>query len=110
VKERIFRVQYCDETCDHPELEWCFRMSRYSVSTCVRCVVKEIMEDWTCDDCGDTFDRFVEYFDWYEAPKIEPSQTTVPAMVVIKKLCKNCYSRIRDVTSSSKRKEWEKPK
>ena len=93
MSERIFRIQYCDEGCDHPELEWCFRVSRHCVSRCVRCVVKEIIEDWICDDCGSKFDKFVEYFEVYEAPKIEPGQKTVPAIVVIKRVCSDCHRK-----------------
>ncbi len=96
MRERIFRVRYCDDKCAYPEMEWCFKVSRYSVSRCVQCEVGEITEDWICDDCGSKFDKFTKYFERCEAPKIEPGQRTVPAIVVIKKLCFNCYNKKLD--------------
>ena len=91
MRERIFRIQSCDDKCIHPETGWCFWISRYQALRCSQCVVKEITEDWVCDDCGQKFDKLVEYFDWYEAPKVAPGEAPVPTMRVIKKLCKDCH-------------------
>lgn len=94
-RERIFRVQYCAyrDRCDHPEVKSCFTVSKDSETQCVRCVVKEITVDWKCHDCGQEFDKFMEYFEWYETPNIEHSQGTVPPVVLIRKLCRDCYTK-----------------
>ena len=98
MRERIFRIKYCDKECGHPEMDWCFILSKYSLSKCVRCEVKEITEDWICDDCDNRFDKFTEYFEVYDAPEVEPEQKTVKLIVLIKRLCRDCYEERKRIS------------
>jgi len=93
MKERIFRIKCCDSRCDSQENDRCFGMSRDCLSRCTQCEVKEITEDWTCTECGRKFGKFDEYYEWVEAPGIEPDETTVPLVVVIRLLCEDCYKK-----------------
>jgi len=100
MRERILRVKYCEEQCSYAENESCLSLWQHGLSRCHLCVVKEVTEDWICDDCDRRFDKFVEYFELCEAPQMEPRDDTLPTFVMIRKLCEDCYGKRTEKTES----------
>lgn len=108
-KKIFFSIERCSE-CVHPD-ERCFSLNlvTHEHNLCIRAKVREMWENWTCDDCGaklglqDSRHRIPltpkkELARAREKLRRSPKKKSVPVKpyLEIKVMCERCYSDLPD--------------
>lgn len=95
MREKIFRVEYCDEgKCIIPENQSCFSIKRYGIRLCTKAKAQEITENWICNECNKKFDKFDKKHQIVVPPVIPKGTKTVKTYILIKTICDNCYIKL----------------